>query len=159
MGKEVMVVILQISAAAAAAAFVALVVFMIRTLRSGMRLMEQANATVQELGEDVRQLTGEAGVLLKEGRELAILVKDGAQQLEPMLSAVHTAGEAASEVTKAAKQVAVSLTHTADHVSVSLEKRMDTLAGAASMAATGVKLWQKWQQEKKQKAITKDKES
>lgn len=101
--------IITISVAVAAAAFVALVIFIIMTLRSVSELLVQTNTTIREIQGEIQGISNEAAELLRHTNEVTVDVRNKLHSIDPVVYSVKNIGDAVQEVTSSLKQVSATV--------------------------------------------------
>ena len=104
--------ITDISIAIMALAFAALVVFLIRTLRSLSEVLAQTNAAVHELKHQLHDISLEATRLLRHTNEVTVDVRNKLHSIDPVVDSVKNIGEAVHEVTASVKQASAAVAGT-----------------------------------------------
>ncbi len=100
-----------ISVAVIAAAFVALVVYLIKTLLAAKESLEKTTQTLQEIQKTVDELGYEVKQVVREANDITRDVRHKMQQIDPVMESVKHLGEALSEITLAAKQASAAFIH------------------------------------------------
>ncbi|MEK5166714.1 DUF948 domain-containing protein [Paenibacillus sp. FSL R5-0527] len=99
----------EISVACMAAVFAVVAVFLARVLRAAERSMRQAAETLNVMQNTVADLSSDVKRLVRQANDLAADAQRQLKLLEPVLEAVHLAGEAWGETALTAKQVSAAL--------------------------------------------------
>jgi uncharacterized protein YoxC len=99
----------QISLAIIALAFVALVIFLIKTLKAAEQSLVTTTQTLQEVQKTIDDLSSELKQVVKQANDITGDVQLKMRQIDPMMETVKNAGEVLNEVTLAAKQVSSSV--------------------------------------------------
>ncbi|MBP1153907.1 MULTISPECIES: DUF948 domain-containing protein [unclassified Paenibacillus] len=111
--------IITISVAVAAGAFVALVIFIIMTLRSVSELLVQTNTTIQEIQGQIQGISTEAAELLRHTNEVTMDVRNKLHSIDPVVYSVKNIGDAVQEVTSSLKQASATV---ADQIDMKVAK-------------------------------------
>jgi len=100
-----------VSVAVIAAAFVALVVYLIKTLLAAKESLEKTTQTLQEIQKTIDELGYEVKQVVREANDITRDVRHKMQQIDPVMDSVKHLGEALSEITLAAKQASAAVIH------------------------------------------------
>jgi uncharacterized protein YoxC len=107
-----MTMIIEISVAVVALAFVALVVFLITTLRSITNLLGQTNETIHELQIQLSNVSKDASDVLRHTNAVTVDVLNKLHSLDPTFDSVKQVGEAVEEITSSIKNASVTVAKT-----------------------------------------------
>ncbi|WP_068622504.1 MULTISPECIES: DUF948 domain-containing protein [Paenibacillus] len=99
----------QISVAVIALAFVALVIFLIKTLKAAENSLNKTSQTLQEVQKTIDELTYEVKQVLRHANGITEDVEHKMRQIDPVIETVKNVGEILNEVTLSAKQVSSAL--------------------------------------------------
>jgi uncharacterized protein YoxC len=103
--------VIQLSVAAIALAFVVLVVYLIMTLKSLSRLLENTNQTLTRVEQQVGAVTSDGTELIQHAKEIVVDVQDKITKLDSALASFKQSGDAAKEVTSSVRQVSSAVAH------------------------------------------------
>ncbi|MCZ8519692.1 MULTISPECIES: DUF948 domain-containing protein [Paenibacillus] len=120
--------IIEASVAIAAIAFVALVVFLIMTLRSVSALLTQTNGIMREIQQQVSGISAEATEVLRHTNEVTVDVRNKLHSIDSVVYSVKNVGDAVEEITSSLKQASASVAGTVRSKVVETNK----LAGSPS---------------------------
>ncbi|MNS38294.1 hypothetical protein D3C72_705390 [compost metagenome] len=104
-----MSLIWQLSVAVIALAFVALVIFLIKTLKAAENSLDKTSQTLQEVQKTIDELTYEVKEVLRHANGITEDVQHKMKQIDPVIETVKNVGEILNEVTLSAKQVSTAL--------------------------------------------------
>ncbi|MCZ8516228.1 DUF948 domain-containing protein [Paenibacillus filicis] len=141
--------IIEISVAVVAIAFVALVIFLIQTLRNVSELLAQTNVTMKELQTQMNGISAEATELLRHTNEVTVDVRNKLHSLDPAVHSIKHIGDAVSEVTSSFKQASATVADTI-HTQVEHSKLLKDGAAAGLIQAVpiAVGLWERFRGKK-----------
>jgi uncharacterized protein YoxC len=111
----VALLIWQISVAVITVAFVILVVYLIQTLKSVTALVDKTNEAVNQMQQQINQISTDASELLKHTNEITVDVRDKLHALDNTFYSIKNIGDAVSEITYSVKQVSATVTDTIQH--------------------------------------------
>ena len=154
-GGEVIVLVVDISVAAAAAAFVALVVCLIRTLRTAETSLRQMNETLKAVQKQLEETGRETDRLLHAVHRIAQDVQqklDAADELFTSLRhAGATFGETLLSVARSLKATSAGVIRTISGAEKSVYEHRRTIRGAMEWAAAGIELCRTWHDRRREK--------
>ncbi|WP_430788570.1 DUF948 domain-containing protein [Virgibacillus flavescens] len=91
----------------AAVAFVALVVFLILTLRKLMATLAETKETLSDARQSVNSITDEAEELIHEANKISVDVKGKMESVDPLVESVRDVGEMLHNATSSMKRNAL----------------------------------------------------
>ncbi|UUZ81560.1 DUF948 domain-containing protein [Paenibacillus sp. P26] len=143
-------VIIQISVAVIAAAFVALVVYLIQTLKNVSSLLTQTNDTIKELQTQIGGISAEATELLRHTNEVTVDVRNKLHSLDPLVYSVKHIGDAVSEITASFKQASATVAGTIrTQVENSRLLKSGKAAGLVQAVPIALGLWERFRNKDK----------
>ncbi|MEK8130925.1 DUF948 domain-containing protein [Paenibacillus filicis] len=101
--------IIELSVAVVAIAFAALVVYLIKTLRSVTDLLSQTNVTIREIQGQISGISVEATELLRHTNEVTLDVRNKLHSIDPVVDSVKNIGDAVQEVTDTVKEATAAV--------------------------------------------------
>ncbi|MDQ0091274.1 uncharacterized protein YoxC [Paenibacillus anaericanus] len=99
----------ELSLALIAVAFVALVIFLIKTLVAAEKSLDKTTQTLQDVQKTIDELSYEVKQVVRQVNDITGDVQHKMKQIDPVLESVKNVGEVLSEVTLATKQVSTSV--------------------------------------------------
>ncbi|WP_209865639.1 DUF948 domain-containing protein [Paenibacillus shirakamiensis] len=99
----------QLSVAVIALAFVALVVFLIKTLKAAENSLDKTSQTLQEVQKTIDELSYEVKQVVRHANGITEDVQGKMKKIDPVLETVKNVGDILNEVTISAKQVSSAL--------------------------------------------------
>lgn len=103
--------IINVSVALIAVAFVVLVYYLVVTLRSARKSLDQLNASMERVEKRVEDLSEESIRLIQSTKQLTDDVHVKIQSFNTLFQSANRIGEAVNEVTTSVKQVSSALSH------------------------------------------------
>lgn len=128
-----MELIWELSVALIAVAFVALVIFLIKTLKAAEKSLDKTSQTLQEVQKTIDELGYEVKQVIRQATGITEDVQHKMKQIDPVLDSVKNVGDVLSEVSLAAKQVSTTLIERFRKSSAEHSKPARTPAEAAAV--------------------------
>ncbi|WP_426449770.1 DUF948 domain-containing protein [Paenibacillus sp. S-38] len=151
--------IIEASVAIAAIAFVALVVFLIMTLRSVSALLGQTNGIMREIQQQVSGLSAEATEVLRHTNEVTVDVRNKLHSIDSVVYSVKNVGDAVEEITSSLKQASASVAGTVRSKVVETVKQVeapteDKVVKVMQAVPVVIDLWNSFRNRKSMKSST-----
>lgn len=146
-GEEVgMDSLLYISALIAALAFAALVIYLIRTLKTANRTLDHVANTMAGLEKQVNGITKETEELLHRTNRLADDIQEKTEALNSVFSTVKELGESLSQVNH-------SIRHASNVVSTQTVQQSEQIAKVVQWGNAAIDLYAKFKRKKDSKVL------
>ncbi|AEI45787.1 DUF948 domain-containing protein [Paenibacillus mucilaginosus] len=151
--------IIEASVAVAAIAFVALVVFLIMTLRSVSALLGQTNGIMREIQQQVSGLSAEATEVLRHTNEVTVDVRNKLHSIDSVVYSVKNVGDAVEEITSSLKQASATVAGTVRSKVVETAKQAegpteDKVVKVMQAVPVVIDLWNSFRNRKSMKSST-----
>lgn len=139
-----------------AIAFAALVVYLIYTLSSARKSLDQVEATLRTVENQLNQLSEEAVPLIRNANRLldtanqvSADVQGKVHALDPLFDSTRQIGEAVRQVSTSVKQVSATVSQTLNRkVQPAVQQQASTAEQVLKWANVGVELWSRWKSKK-----------
>ncbi|GIN11754.1 DUF948 domain-containing protein [Shouchella clausii] len=135
--------ILYISALIVALAFAILVIYLIKTLKSATKTLENTSATVEALEKQLRGITTESELLLKKTNALADDLQQKSESLNTVFGAAKELGESMKTLNQSVHQVSVK-------ISDQTSRNAETVSQAVQWGQAVLDFYTKFKQRKQQ---------
>lgn len=135
--------ILYISALIVALAFAILVIYLIKTLKSATKTLENTSATVEALEKQLRGITTESELLLKKTNALADDLQQKSESLNTVFGAAKELGESMKTLNQSVHQVS-------DKISDQTSRNAETVSQAVQWGQAVLDFYTKFKQRKQQ---------
>lgn len=134
--------IIEISVALIAVAFLALVVYLILTLRQLSGLMSKTTQTMESVEKQVAVFAEDTKEILKNTKDITQNVKEKLEALDSGFSSIRQTGEVAQEFVSSIKQVSTSFQRAVNNALYPLEnKDQSTFSGILQAVPVLVNIW------------------
>ncbi|OWR26559.1 hypothetical protein CDO73_25660 [Saccharibacillus sp. O23] len=120
-----------------ALAFVALVIFLIKTLQAGTKTLENTAQTLKEVQKTMDELTYEVKQIVRHANDITLDANHKLKQLDPVMESVKNLGQLMNEVTLVTQQYSHRMIEKAKHHRENKEKHKRENGGAALLPASG----------------------
>ncbi|SDE07848.1 Uncharacterized protein YoxC, contains an MCP-like domain [Paenibacillus sp. UNCCL117] len=142
--------IIEISVAVVAIAFAALVVYLIRTLKSVTELLSQTNVTMKEIQGQIGGISVEATELLRHTNEVTVDVRNKLQSIDPVVYSVKNIGDAVQEVTDTVKEATAAVAGSIrKNVPAETPKTGEAIGRIIQAVPMLLEIWHTWKGTKK----------
>ncbi|ALA54311.1 DUF948 domain-containing protein [Shouchella clausii] len=135
--------ILYISALIVALAFAILVIYLIKTLKSATKTLENTSATVEALEKQLRGITTESELLLKKTNVLADDLQQKSESLNTVFGAAKELGESMKTLNQSVHQVSTK-------ISDQTSRNAETVSQAVQWGQAVLDFYTKFKQRKQQ---------
>lgn len=147
----------EISLLIIALAFVALVFYLIKTLKEVQGSLKQLNTTMIHMKDQIDEVSKETTELLKNTNQITLDVQKKSKALDSIFESVENVGTAMKQVTHSAKEVSSTLSQSIQKsVTNTTNQHQDKLSELIRLTNLGFDLWKKWQALKSSRQHKKD---
>ncbi|WP_159888583.1 DUF948 domain-containing protein [Paenibacillus puerhi] len=148
--------IIEISVAIVAIAFAALVVYLIKTLRSVTELLSQTNVTIREIQGQINGISVEATELLRHTNEVTVDVRNKLHSIDPVVYSVKNIGDAVQEVTDTVKEATAAVAGSIRrNVPAETPKTGEAISRVIQAVPMLLEIWHTWRAPKKTTAAAR----
>ncbi len=134
--SEVLDVIWEWALIIVALAFVALVIFLIKTLQAGTKTLENTAQTLKEVQKTMDELTYEVKQIVRHANDITLDANHKLKQLDPVMESVKNLGQLLNEVTLVTQQYSHRMIEKAKHHRENKERQKSENGGATLLPAS-----------------------